>query len=255
VIAYLWHPLPLWEIANSGHVDALMVALMMLGLWVGLTGYALRGSVLIALSMLVKPYAAPVLAAIWRPWDLKMPLVVAATIALCYLPYLSVGSGVLGFLTKGYLTEEGISAGNDLWPLSLWRFVFGEHHGDVVVYIALAGLLLLFIGFSVARSAERSIAASLADINMLLLLTLLLLSPNYPWYFLIVMPFVALCGSPSTWAVSIGALFLSEQLDWDFYIPRMVTKSILFGSLLLAWAFTAWRTTRMQQMMNARLSQ
>ena len=26
VIAYLWHPLPLWEIANSGHVDALMVA-------------------------------------------------------------------------------------------------------------------------------------------------------------------------------------------------------------------------------------
>src|ERR1700721_2910559 len=33
VIAYLWHPLPLWEIANGGHVDALMVALMLSGLW------------------------------------------------------------------------------------------------------------------------------------------------------------------------------------------------------------------------------
>ena len=71
VIAYLWHPLPLWEIANGGHVDALMVALMLSGLWMAMTGQALRGAVLIAFSVLVKPYAAPVLAGIWRPWDLK----------------------------------------------------------------------------------------------------------------------------------------------------------------------------------------
>ena len=77
---------------------------------------------------------------------------------------------------------------------------------------------------------------------MLLLIALLLLSPNYPWYFLVVTPFAALYGSAPTWVVSIGALLLSEQLDWDFYIPRMVTKSILFGSLLLVLALTAWRT-------------
>jgi hypothetical protein len=253
VIAYLWHPLPLWEIANSGHVDGLMVALMLLGLWVALCGHALRGAVLIALSMLVKPYAAPVLAGIWRPWDLKMPLVVLATVALCYLPYSSVGWGVLGFLTQGYMTEEGISAGNDLWLLSLWRLVVGGHHGDVVAYVVLAALVLLFMGLSVARRPHRSIASSLADINMLLLVTLLLLSPNYPWYFLIVTPFAALCGSPSTWFVSIGALLLSEQLDWDFYIPRMVTKSILFGGLLLTWSLVVWRT-RMQRTANAGLS-
>ena len=254
VIAYLWHPLPLWEIANSGHVDALMVALMLLGLWVALTGHALRGAFLIALSALVKPYAAVVLAGIWRPWDLKMPLVVIAAVALCYLPYLSVGWGVLGFLTQGYLTEEGISAGNDLWLLSLWRFVFGEHQGDVVGYVVLAGLVVLFKGFSVARNPDRTIVSSLDDINMLLLITLLLLSPNYPWYFLVMTPFVALCGSPPTWVVSIGALLLSEQLDWDFYIPRMVTKSILFGGLLLACAFMAWRT-RMQRTANTGSSQ
>src|ERR1700754_3330947 len=78
VVAYLWHPLPLWEIANSGHVDALMVALMLAGLWVALTGKALRGAVLITFSALVKPYVAPVLAGFWRPWDLKMPLIVIA---------------------------------------------------------------------------------------------------------------------------------------------------------------------------------
>ena len=241
VVAYLWHPLPLWEIANSGHVDALMVALMLLGLWIAVSGRALRGAVLIAFSMLVKPYVAPVLAGIWRPWDLKMPLVVIAVIALCYLPYLSVGWGVLGFLTQGYLREEGIAAGNDLWPLALWRLVVGEHHGDVALYVAIAALVLLFAGLAVARSSDRSIPSRLADINSLLLLTLLLLSPNYPWYFLVVTPFVALCGSLPNWFVSIAALLLTEQLDWDFYIPRMVTKSILFGGLVLAWAFTAWR--------------
>jgi alpha-1,6-mannosyltransferase len=240
VIAYFWHPLPLWEIANSGHVDALMVALMLLGLWVALAGHALRGAVLITFSMLVKPIAAPVLAGIWRPWDLKMPLVVIAVVALCYLPYLSVGWGVLGFLTKGYLVEEGIRDGNDLWLLSLWRIVFGEHHGDVVAYAVLAAAVLLFKGVSLARSAHGTIAATLADINMLLLLALLLLSPNYPWYFLVITPFTALCGSAPTWVVSIGALLLSEQLDWDFYIPRIVSKSILFGGLLLAWVLTVW---------------
>lgn len=242
VIAYLWHPLPLWEIANSGHVDALMVALMLLGLWIALTGRALRGAVVIALSALVKPFAAPVFAGIWRPWDLKMPLIVIATVALCYLPYLSVGWGVLGFLTQGYLTEEGISAGNDLWLLSLWRLAFGEHQGDVVAYVALAALVLLFKGLAVARSSDHAIVLRLADVNMLLLLALLLASPNYPWYFLVVTPFVALCGSVPTWFVSIGALLLSEQIDWDFYIPKMVTKSILFGGLLLTWALVAWRS-------------
>jgi hypothetical protein len=241
VIGYFWHPLPIWEIANSGHVDALMVALMLLGLWIALTGHALRGAVVISFSILVKPIAAPVLAGIWRPWDLKMPLVVIAAIALCYLPYLSVGWGIFGFLTKGYLGEEGIRDGNDLWLLSLWRLLFGEHQGDVVAYVVLAALALLLKAFSVTRSAHGTIAATLGDINMLLLLALLLLSPNYPWYFLVITPFIPLCGSPPTWVVSIGALLLSEQLDWDFYIPRMVTKSILFGGLLLAWALTAWR--------------
>jgi hypothetical protein len=242
VVAYLWHPLPLWEIASSGHVDALMLALMLLGMWIALSGHALRGAALIAFSVLVKPYVAPVLAGIWRPWDLKMPLVVIAIITLCYLPYLSVGWGVLGFLTQGYLREEGISAGNDLWPLALWRLVFGEHHGDVVFYVAMGALVLLFAGLAVARSGDRPIASRLADINRLLLLTLLLLSPNYPWYFLAVTPFVALCGSLPNWFVSIAALLLTEQLDWDFYIPRMMTKSILFGGLVLAWAFATWRS-------------
>jgi hypothetical protein len=253
VVAYLWHPLPLWEIANSGHIDALMVAMMMLGLWMALAGHALRGAAVIALSVLVKPFATPALAGIWRPWDLRMPLVVIVVAALCYIPYLSVGWGVFGFLTQGYFVEEGVRAGYELWLLSLWRLVFGEHQGDVVAYVVLAALVLLLKGFSVARRSNRAVAPTLAGINMLLLLALLFSSPNYPWYFLVITPFTALCGSLPTWVVSIAALLLSEQLDWDFYVPRMVTKSVLFGGLLLSWAILAYRT-RMQRRADAGIS-
>jgi alpha-1,6-mannosyltransferase len=239
VVAYFWHPLPIWEIANGGHVDALAVALMLLGLWVALTGRAMRGAAVITLGMLVKPYVAPALAPLWRPWDWKMPLVVIAIIALCYLPYLSVGWGVLGFLTKGYLTEEGIISGNDLWLLSVWRLAFGAHRGDLVAYAAVAASILLFMAFLAARRPNRTIASSLTDTNMLMLVVLLLLSPNYPWYFLAIVPFVALCGNAPTWVLSIGALLLTDEVRWDFQIPKLVVKSILFGGCLLAYAWSA----------------
>ena len=104
---------------------------------------------------------------IWRPWDLKMPLVVIA-VALCYLPYLSVGWGVFGFLTKGYLTEEGIGAGNDLWPLSLWRLVSGTF--KVMLPPTLSWPRRPHVQEAFGRAPPRhTIASSLADTNMLLL--------------------------------------------------------------------------------------
>ena len=239
VVAYFWHPLPLWEIANNGHIDALAVALMLLGLWVALTGHAMRGAVLIALAALVKPYVAPALASIWRPWDWKMPAVVITVIALCYLPYLSVGWGVFGFVTTGYLTEEGIISGNDLWLLSVWRFVFGTQRGDVAAYAVVATSIVLFMMLSAARRSDRTTATSLNDTNMLLLVVLLLVSPNRPWHFLPIVPFVALCGNVPTWVVSIGALLLTNEMYWEFHLPKPVIKSILFGSFLLTCIWSA----------------
>jgi alpha-1,6-mannosyltransferase len=246
VVAYFWHPLPIWEIANNGHVDALAVALMLLGLWAALTGRALRGAVLIALGALVKPYVAPALAAVWRPWDWKLPVVVIAVIALCYLPYLSIGWGVFGFLTEGYLTEEGIISGNDLWLLSVWRLVFGARQGDVLAYGVIAALVVLFMMLSAARRPDRTIAASLADINMVLLVALLVVSPNRPWHFMPIVPFVALCGNAPSWVVSIGALLLTNELYWEFHLPKLIIKSILFGGFLLACAWSIREAHRKQ---------
>src|SRR5262249_40864484 len=90
------------------------------------------------------------------------------------------------------------------------------------------------------RRVPRSIELSVADINRLLLVFLFFLSPNYPWYFLAVTPFVALYGGAPAWAASIGALLLQEEVDWDFYVPLLVRKSVLYGAFLLACAHSIW---------------
>lgn len=244
VVAYLWHPLPLWEIANSGHVDALMVALMMLGVWLAFSGRVLRGGATIALATLVKPFAVFALPAVWRPWDWRLPFVVIGVVALCYAPYLSVGGGVLGFLTTGYLSEEGFDSGSGLFLLEAFRRVAGQWPGDAAVYLISAATVLVTLACASVFRTPRSDEAALADINRLLLAALFLLSPNYPWYFLALTPFVALVGGAPVWAFTLGAVLLQQEVDWDYYVPIFVRKSALSGLFIAACAWAAWQARR-----------
>ena len=245
IVAYLWHPLPVWEIANNGHIDGLMVCLMVLGIWLAIGGRAIRGAVVVALASLAKPLALPALAVIWRPWDWKMILAVIATIALCYAPYLSVGWNVFGFLTKGYLVEEGVSTGSGLWLLDLWRLAFGAHRGDVAAYIVFAASLMMAGSVWIWSRPQRNEVADLAGINSLLLAGLVLLSPNYPWYFLALVPFLPLCGNAPTWAATIGAILLTDEVETDFQIPTMIVKSVLFGAIFLSVVWSMRRKAAM----------
>jgi Glycosyltransferase family 87 len=138
VAAYAWHPLPIWEIANNGHIDALMVALAMAGLWLFIRLRPLAAAVAITLGMLVKPYLILMMPALRRPWDWRVPLAVILTIAICYLPYIGVGSGVLGYLGSGYLDEEDIADGDGFWLVHLANSVWDEVPGLVVLYLCAA---------------------------------------------------------------------------------------------------------------------
>ena len=117
IAAYAWHPLPIWEIAGTGHVDVAMCALLMVGLLLFLNGRTLIAGVLVTLGALVKPTALLGLPVFWRPWSWRLPLVVTLTALLAYVPYLSVGSGVFGYLW-GYVDEEGLVSGRGF--IALW---------------------------------------------------------------------------------------------------------------------------------------
>ena len=144
IAVYVWHPLPVWEIAGNGHVDAAMMALLLAGLLLFVRGQTVLAGVVATLGALVKPPALLALPVFWRPWDWRLPLAVVLTVVVAYLPYLSVGVGVLGFL-PAYLQEEGFAPGSGSGFKLLWlaEQVVGPLPYGGALYIALAALAMI----------------------------------------------------------------------------------------------------------------
>jgi hypothetical protein len=247
VVAYAWHPLAVFEIANNGHVEALMVALMMLGVWLLVCSRRVAGAFIIGLSVVVKPYAVFVLpafwrASFWRAWDWRAPLAVIAAVVLCYLPYLGAGKGVLGFLGGGYLAEEGLLGGEGIWLVMLIQRVFGSVPGLVAVYAVVAAATMTALGFAISLRREWTAQQRLGEIVLLLTAGLFLLSPNYAWYWLALVPFLALGAGAPVWALTLAAFFLYRPL----FLPEndLIWKSLTTLPFVIALAVCRGRLMR-----------
>src|SRR5262249_5802481 len=132
-IIFAWHPLVIFESAHSGHIEAVYVAFLILGLlaWAyrksALTGVALGiaammkfyPSLLLPAFLLLTPEIAKTSASNGSAkidWPTARRLVnrknfamlagFIATIILLYLPYWNAGSNLFGFV-RGYVEEEG----------------------------------------------------------------------------------------------------------------------------------------------------
>jgi hypothetical protein len=208
VVAWAWHPLVIWEIANNGHADALMVALLMIGVWLLVRSRRVAGAIAVALAALVKPYAVVALPIFWRPWDWRAPVAAIATAALCYLPYAGAGSGVLGFVTSGYLSEEGFTDGGGYWLVALARAAVGDVPGLTIAYMLLALAIMAWLALRASSRTHSAPQETLLHIGALLMAALFVLSPNYPWYVLAVVPFIVLGGGAPAWAMTLAAILL-----------------------------------------------
>ncbi len=239
VVAYAWHPLVVWEIAGNGHIDGAMTAMMMLAVWLFALHRPLPAAAAAAVGALFKPFAVPVLPALWRPWDWKLPLVVALVAGVFYLPYLSAGRGIFGFLPT-YASEEGIDSGNAYWIVAVARGMFGSSPWWTTLYLAGALAILAALAVRAGSRKDRPLAVTVADINALLLAFAFLLSPNYPWYFLMAVPFVALTGSLPGWVLTIGGFALTDEVTWDPWIPFWI-RDAGFNIAVLAAFFVSWR--------------
>jgi hypothetical protein len=241
VVAYAWHPLAVFEIANNGHVEALMVALLMAGLWLLIMARRTVGAFLVGLAAVAKPYAVFVLPAYWRPWDWRVPLAVAAAIALCYLPYLGAGKGVLGFLGGGYLSEEGLTSGEGIWLVALAQRLLGSQPALVPIYGLAAAAIMIVLGLRISFRRDGAPQQVIADVMLLLTAGLFLLSPNYAWYFLALVPFLALGAGAPIWALTLGAFLLYRP----FLLPDndLLWKSLSTLPFLVALVVERFRIT------------
>ncbi len=238
VVAYAWHPLAVWEVANNGHVDALMLAFMILGVWLLVRARPAAGIVAVALAALVKPYALIVSPAFWRPWDWRVPLAAIATIILCYLPYLGAGRGVLGWL-PGYLSEEGLADGAGFWLTLAIRFLTGPLPGLTLAYVVIAAGILGWLALRLIARNDRTAQETIAGITVLMIAGLFFLSPNYAWYFLALVPFLSFGAGSAAWTLTILAPLLYRPVTLP--LNELAWKSAVFVPFLAILALSAMR--------------
>ena len=208
VLLYAWHPLLILELGHSGHVDVVAVLFLALALRARVASGPIRAGVLLACAALVKLYAVVALPALLRPdrrADPRLPLAFAATVGLAYLPFLGVGTRVLGYL-PGYAREEGIVSGQRFYLLQGGLWLAGRLRLDHLHWPASAPLTAAqwYQGGTVAVMAglalwcwlrplatPRDIAGRAA---LLFVALLALATPSQPWYTLLLLALVPLVG-------------------------------------------------------------
>ena len=244
VLLAAWHPLLVWEIASSGHLDALMICFVCLALLARRHARDASTGLLLACAALTKFFPVALAPALYRRWGWRLP---AAFVALCvaaYSPYLSVGPRrALGFL-GGYAAEEGLQSGARFFVLNLARRLTGFE----IPLAAYAAFTLAVLGALAAWALFRRETSPRDFVGRAFAIAAAftaLLSPHYTWYFAWLVPF--LCLARPAWVVPGAYLtaasfllyrsWLGDSADEMFVIHSLIylpSAALCAGALLLA---------------------
>ncbi|MFC5856004.1 glycosyltransferase 87 family protein [Streptomyces chlorus] len=241
VALWAWCPAVPFAAVNDAHVDTLGVLLTVAAL--GTAAGARRGALLgaaIAVKLLPVLALPGALSGVLAPGPglrargretASVLLAAVGVVALAYLPYLlASGSAVLGYL-PGYLREEGYEPGN-VSRFALLRLVLPDAWAApaAVALVALSAWYVLRRG-----DPERPWHGSLLVAGTALLLT----SPAYYWYALLVVALVAM-GGPWEWLAVAAAgtvLYVADGLQPQGVQATaygMAAVTVLAGALVRA---------------------
>ncbi len=254
VLLYAWHPLTVWEIAGSGHIDAAAIAFVSLAFWAHARRHHALSGVTLGAAVLIKLYPAVLIPALWRPRDWRMPLALVLTALVAYAPYLGVGPRVFGFLPD-YAAEEGLESGAGfyLWKLTTsgWQWATAAPRPpnlSVLPYLATAALVLASLALA-TYLRQREGRDMLGAAGALIFTFLVLLSPHYPWYFLLAITFFCFVPYPPMLYLTTASFLL--YVPWG---PRGATRflaesafpaeSALYGPFAVLAVALWWRQHR-----------
>lgn len=245
VLVYAWHPLPIWEFAGSGHIDASLIAFCVGALWAMRRQRDGLGGLFLAGATLTKFYPMVLLPALYRRWGWRLPIVFAVAIVAGYLPFVSAGSRILGFL-PGYASQEGFDAqGAGFYLLDLLHHMPGFATLDAQVYVlaAIAVLAAVSAVFVIRRDRAPSpygMAATLAALFMVFV------SPHYPWYFAWLIVFACFARSFALLWLTNVCLLLYRLTDYVF-LPsgqQLVTQSVIYVPFAALAVVDIWHYRR-----------
>ncbi|MFZ6990445.1 glycosyltransferase 87 family protein [Curtobacterium sp. RRHDQ66] len=199
---WAWSPLVASEAVTNSHVDVLGAALATAGAVLIAFGRPVFGGIALGAATAAKLIPAivyPPLLGRWRNWW-AIPVGIAV-FGLLYVPYvITTGAKVLGYL-PGYLTEEGYEDGSRFALVSL--VVPGDAGTVVVGLVVLVGAVLAWRLSDPSRPWSGEV--------LMIGVTFLAVTPRYPWYALLLIPFVVLSGR---WEWSAIALAIALRGVW-----------------------------------------
>jgi len=226
IALYAWHPLPLFEFAGSGHIDAAAIGLMLLACVIAERRRPLIAGGILGAAALIKFFPLAILPALYRRWDWRLPLGVAIVAIGLYLPFLGVGRQVLGFL-PGYVQQEGLATGEGIFLIEALRALVPLPSWATLAYFLAAAAVLGSIALAVVF--RQTVKQSMTSALWLLAALTLFVSPHLPWYFTWVLPF--LCFRRS-WAL-IYLSVISPLLYQEVWEPEPL---VLHATLYLPFA-------------------
>jgi alpha-1,6-mannosyltransferase len=236
ILLYAWCPLLIWEIAGSGHLDSVAMALIALALLARYRNRPIATGLFLALAILTKMYPILLLPALYRRGDYKMPATVAAVIAIAYAAYSSVGTLVFGFLF-GYAKEEGLDTGVRYFLLDWAQRLPGLHHLPLSAFFLLCAAIFTALTVWSWRSAAQPDSpplAFLAPTFAFAAALMLLFSPHYAWYIAWLVPFFCLLPNLPT-AVYLMGFFYGYTTALADPGPKMfLLNEYLYAAVLTA---------------------
>lgn len=204
---WAWSPVAATEAVTNSHVDVLGALFALSATVLVSRGRPISGA--FALGAAISTKLIPVIAA---PALLrKQPITIVAgalvIFIVLYIPYiLSSGFGLLGYL-PGYLNEEGYATGSRFIMLSILAPGLAATVLAAIIIAVTAGLVWW------KTPAENLWLGQLLMVGV----TLLVVTPRYPWYALLLVPFVAMTG----------------RWEW-MAVPLALTERLLIGDVTLA---------------------
>jgi hypothetical protein len=244
ILIYAWHPLAVWEFAGSGHVDPLAFAFIALALLARRRNWETATGVALGLATLAKLFPIVLFPALYKRWGWKMPVALAVTIVVGYLPYLSVGPlGVLGFI-PGYAQEQGLVSGRQFFILGLLDRLLGVRLPNAI-FVSFAGAVLLSLALWSVFKREYDIRAYLKRSLVLGTAFMVLFAPDFSWYFAWLVPFLCFVPLASLFYLTAACFILYGTWlgDTPDHVFRLKGFLYLPFGLLGAVELFVWRRT------------
>ena len=243
-----WSPLAIFEVAGNGHMDALVLAPLVIA-WLAFEG---RRPTLLGVSLgvatLLKLYPVLFFPLLWTRRDVKAPLAFVSTLAAGYALFIGRGGSVLGFLPT-YLNER-FNAGPAALLAQGLQAIGGP---DMAPWRVVQTWQLLFLGLLAAWALWRPLPqpSVVRRRGWAVIAVFMLLSQNlFSWYVLMILPLLTLdlrggrwglrLDAATGWLLFTGLVALSYTffMTWD-PVPWAIWAQ--YGTLLLFLAAHAWR--------------